>query len=402
MNIGLVTTWFPSGAGFVSKAYERALSHKNNIFIFARGCKPQVDSEWNGKNVTWASVHPCITGVYSKEFKKWIETNNISTVLFNEQRHWEIIKFAKGMNLIVGAYIDYYTADTVPFFNLYDFLICNTKRHFKVFKNHPQVVYCPWGTNIKEYTPSKSLASRPLTFLISAGWDGAYAKDADWLDRRGAGLTLRAFSKLKGECKLIVLSQVELESCPLDWSEIVNSDSRIKFMVGSFSPTPYNLGDIYVYPSRLDGIGLTLPEAISSGLPAITTNSPPMTEFVIDEFNGKLIQVEDFRGRPDGYFWAESICSEKSLIDAMSYYINNQDQILIHSSNSREFAIENLDWEKNSAFLIDWFSNLVRINKVEMNKINGVNLGQVLRYDRNNNPTPLQRILVGLKRILVK
>ena len=38
MNIGIVTTWFESGAGYVSRQYKKILeSPGNKVYIFARG-----------------------------------------------------------------------------------------------------------------------------------------------------------------------------------------------------------------------------------------------------------------------------------------------------------------------------------------------------------------------------
>ena len=54
------------------------------------------------------------------------------------------------------------------------------------------------------------------------------------------------------------------------------------------APGLYHLGDVYVYPSRLDGVGLTVGEALACGLPVITTENGPMDEFVEDGFNGRL------------------------------------------------------------------------------------------------------------------
>lgn len=400
MKIGIVTTWYASGAGMVSRAYAEALSKDNEVFIFARGCKRQKGNIWDTNNVTWAKKHPSITGVYVNEFKKWVKKNKINLVLFNEQRRWDIILEAKKMNIIIGAYVDYYTADTVQFFDLYDFLICNTKRHYSVFNSHKNVLFCQWGTNNELFIPKKTRENRPITFLVSSGNNGKNAKVASWADRTGAGFVLENFSKIKGNCRLVFLSQVKLSECPTRWKQIIDSDSRINFIDEKFEFTPYHLGDIYLYPSRLDGIGLTLPEAISCGLPAIVTNSEPMSDFVIDNFNGFLIDVKQYLGRPDGYFWAETICDGESLVRKMECYISNPGLLEEHSINSRELAIEKFNWSKNSKNLSHWMSGIKKVNEVNREFINGVSIENVKRYDRLNNPTPLERVLLGIKRFI--
>jgi len=333
-------------------------------------------------------------------FCRWVKRYSIDTLIFNEQRHWGTVVVARRLGVLVGAYVDYYTADTVPFFDLYDFLICNTRRHYSVFNNHPQSCYCPWGTHVHLYQPQPTSKERPVTFIISAGMSGGNARVHPWMDRRGVGLAMRVFQRVKGDCKLIVLSQIPLSECPQDWKNAVNNDHRIEFVVGTFNPVPYYLGDVYVYPSRLDGIGLTLPEALSSGIPVITTNCPPMNEFVEEGRNGKLIDVKEFHGRPDGYYWPEAICDEDSLAEAFQYYIRHPKQAISQGLTARLQAEQNLSWERNSAFLTAWLGK-----QKKLNKRSGIDTklteSAALKYDRARNPTPLQLTLLGVKSLFL-
>ncbi len=87
MKIGIITHWFPSGAGYVSKKYKYALQSQsqNEVYIYARGGKKFInDTEWDDDNVTWAPFHPCLTGIYFNHFKKWVKRNKIEAVIFNE------------------------------------------------------------------------------------------------------------------------------------------------------------------------------------------------------------------------------------------------------------------------------------------------------------------------------
>jgi glycosyltransferase involved in cell wall biosynthesis len=341
MNIGIVTTWFPAGGGYVSKAYKEVLSKTHNVFIYARGGQNMAgDSVWDDTSVTWAPYHT--HGVNTSHLIKWAKEKNIDVLFFNEQRYWKPVIEAKKAGFCIGSYIDYYTQETVPAFELYNFLICNTKRHYSVFDWHKNAHYIPWGTDVNKFVPIET-SNKKVTFIISAGWQGKYSGD-----RRGTLLAIKAFSKLEGDCKLIVYSQVKFNDCLPEWQDLINLDKRIDFKYGTFDPFPYNEGDVYLYPSRLDGIGLTLPEALASGLAAITTNNPPMNEFVKDNKNGLLVEVDKFLGRPDGYYWAESICNIESLTDSMQLYINNKSKLLEHKQNARNNALYYLDWNKNA------------------------------------------------------
>ena len=349
MNIAIITTWFPAGGGYVSKAYQQILEKEHNVFIYARGGQVMKGHpDWDHPNVTWAPRH--YNGIKTSHFIKWLKKNKIDIAFFNEQRYWKPVLEAKKAGICIGAYIDYYTQETVPAFEIYDFLICNTKRHYSVFDWHPNAYYIPWGTDIEKFKPGKKQKKRVPTFIISAGWQAKYSGD-----RRGSLLALKAFKKVKGECKLNVYSQVVYNECVPEWKDLLTSDNRIELKVGTFDPFPYSQGDVYLYPSRLDGIGLTLPEAVSAGLAAITTKNAPMNEFVIDNYSGLLVDVDRFLGRPDGYYWPESICRLDSLANAMQKFINTPSILKQYKVNAREFAEKSLDWNKNASSLSDIF-----------------------------------------------
>jgi glycosyltransferase involved in cell wall biosynthesis len=177
------------------------------------------------------------------------------------------------------------------------------------------------------------------------------------------------------------------------WRNIIKADSRIEVIVGTFSPFPYEDGDVYVYPSRLDGIGLTLPEAIASGLPAITTDNAPMNEFVIDDVNGKLVRVDRFLGRHDGYYWAESLCSIQSLASAMQFYIDNPEVLSKHRIGAKEFAKRNFDWMAHAPELCRIVSEAT-----QMGPISSVVRLEIEKEFRN----PFMQYLVDTKRFLEK
>jgi glycosyltransferase-like protein len=48
-------------------------------------------------------------------------------------------------------------------------------------------------------------------------------------------------------------------------------------------PTLYQAADAFVFPSLKEGWGLVVLEAIASGLPVLTSNQPPFTEFLSDQ-----------------------------------------------------------------------------------------------------------------------
>lgn len=332
MKIGFVSTWLERGATYVTKTYMSLLEDKHELFVYARGGEkfekgnPRFDAE----NVTWG-LRLGSTKIDWSHFSKWIEDKKLDVILFNEQKDIiNVLKIKKYYPSIkLGAYVDYYTEDTVADFEIYDFLLCNTKRHYSVFKWHQGAHYIPWGTdiNVFNYTKKES-ANKEITFFHSVGMSS----------RKGTDALVSAFINGKiyeKSAKLIIHSQIDINHII---SEENAKKHNIEIIVKEVpAPGLYHLGDVYVYPTTLDGLGLTIYEALACGLPVITTNYAPMNE-VINESNGKLVKVDLLRARKDGYYWPLAFVNENSLIEAMECYCRNRDKLNQMRESARAYA----------------------------------------------------------------
>lgn len=392
MNVGIVTTWFERGAAYVSKQYMKLLEKEYEVFIYARaGEKYAVgDPHWDLDNVTWGkSKNEYPTDIVLSDFKDWLINNQIEVVLFNEQLYYEPIIIAKEMGIKVGGYVDYYTLATVSFFRIYDFLICNTKRHFSVFKDHEQAYYVPWGTDTDVFKAnSYGLAEDGVvTFFASVG----YAPK-----RKGVDKILQAFALLNKEykCKLIIHTQVDILKDFPELEDTVESlihDGKLKVIEEEITaPGLYYMGDVYVYPSWLDGIGLTLLEALASGLPIITTDCAPMNEFGSDEIR-RLVAVDRYVSRGDAYYWPLSIVNIESLKRAMEYYIDHAEELPKLKRKAREWAENYGDWFQNEKQVLQIFDNSERL------PIDSLLVARLRNHDRKS-----RRFEVRLKDFLNK
>lgn len=339
MNIGLVTVWMERGAAYVTKYYADLLLKKgHNVYIYARGGEiyEKRNKPWIEYNVTYG-YRMGMTRISWRHLKKWICKNKIEVVFFNEQRELKVIlKLKKHFpNIKVGTYVDYYKEDTINEFELYDFLICNTLRHYEVFTNHPQAFYVKWGTDIEMFKPQKdSNISNKITFFHSAGMS----------DRKGTILLINTFIKYKlyKEACLIIHSQKDLN---------INEDNIKKFNINIIkktvgAPGLYHLGDVYVYPTYLEGLGLTIYEALACGLPVITTDYAPMNEIITNEI-GRLVKVKKIYTRSDAYYWPITICDENDLAEAMLFYIQNKNKLQEFKNKARYYAIKELNiWDR--------------------------------------------------------
>ena len=405
MKIGIVTTWFERGAAYVSKQYENILKENHNIYIYARGGEKyaQGDPVWDNANVHWGkkSGLPIVTGIDLPDFQNWLEKNDIEIVFFNEQWWWKPVLLCKKLNIITGAYIDYYTEETVPLFANYDFLICNTKRHFSVFNWHRQCFYVPWGTDTNVYTMNlRNNNNNELVFFHSAGMNP---------HRKGTDFTLLAFNALSKKyknVKLLIHTQKDLGAYFPELDETIAlliEAGKLELINKSISaPGLYSEGDIYIYPSRLDGIGLTLMEAMSCGLPVITSNNAPMNEFINTD-TCKTIAVKKLYCRKDGYYWPMCEVNVVDLEEQMEWYVLNISKMNELKLETRKFSEEHLDWMANQKTLDDIFL------KVQFLPLDQKSMDIAYRYDQNKNHPYIMMyhkykytIIKYLKKVLMK
>lgn len=360
MNIGIVTTWYERGAAYVSRQYAETLRNAgHDVFIFARdGEYARNDPVWDTSCVHWAKKWPLSDSsrMHVYDFRFWLKRNHIELVLFNEQRILWPIAVCQELGVRTVAYIDYYRLTSVKNFACYDGLICNTLRHFSVFNWHPGAFFLPWGTDTELFKPKQNLnrlvAPNLVTFFHSAGCS----------DRKGTDLLIHAFSKLQGPCKLVIHSQQNI----LDWfpslKETVaqlQASEKLELIHNTVTaPGLYHLGDVYVYPTRLEGIGLTICEALACGLPSIVPDNAPMNEFVHHHETGLLAKIDSYVSRADGYYWPMGIVSIDSLADQMQFCVDNADWILHAKFQSRTQALETRNWRTNSSPLPDFLTNL--------------------------------------------
>lgn len=351
MKIGIVTTWFERGAAYVSRQFKDILEEQNQVFVYARGGEKFAigDPNWDYDYVTWgkAPLTHAFTDINLKDFEKWIKEKQLDLVLFNEQKIWAPVLLCRELSVLTGAYIDYYTEQTVPMFGLYDFLICNTKKHHSVFDWHEQCIFLPWGTDTDLYRPENGVNEpERIRFFHSAGMNPF---------RKGTDLLLKAFSKIQGEAKLVIHSQVSIQSFFPELEQLIlslKSQDRLEIherTVGA--PGLYTKGDVYVYPTRLEGIGLTILEAASSGLPVIVPDYDPMNEFVDSSINGKVVKIDKFWSRWDGYYWPQCEVGVFDLTEKMQFYVDNKLSISQFKADAREYALLNFNWKHNTSSL---------------------------------------------------
>lgn len=334
MKIGFVSTWGEVGAAYVTLNYIKALEEKHEVFVYARGIvkESSTNEPWSQYHVEYSASY-ANTNIKWRHFAKWIREKEIEILFFNEQVN--IIPVIKLLlhfpDIKLGTYVDYYKKNTLSEFLLFDFLICNTQRHFSVFNEfHPQVFYVKWGVDVELFSRNPIRLVDKVVFFHSCGRS----------NRKGTKSLINAYinGKLYERSSLVIHSQFKLY---LDFDPNLYNIKIIHETVSH--PGLYHLGDVYVYPTNLEGLGLTMYEALVSGLPIIVPNNAPMNE-ITDSQNSKLIKIDKLFAREDAYYWPLCDVNEGSLIEAMKYYVEKSSALTKLKEEVRRDSITKYNW----------------------------------------------------------
>lgn len=119
-----------------------------------------------------------------------------------------------------------------------------------------------------------------------------------WLDRKGVYYLADAFGLAAGQNREIQLTVAGCGANAEDVKELFARDVRDRVRVIPFVnreevPSLYASHDIFVFPSLVEGMPLTLLEAMASGMPVVTTNTCGMADVVEDGVNGLLVAPAD-------------------------------------------------------------------------------------------------------------
>ena len=402
MRIAIVTTWWSgAGAGEVSLAFAKVLLQSgHDIYIYARhessfagdsGSISLSESNikiWKGKR----SNSPLIKSVHLRDFIQFLNSNLIDLVIFNEQVDLTPVIAAKKAGIRCVAYVDYYREDTVKSFGIYDALICNTKRHFEVFSWHKNAWFLPWGIDPSIYESVKiQEIANEFPFFHSCSYDPK---------RKGTDILLRSLEKFRDlYCTIHAypsLSQTLPEEQRL--IEMLKDQGRLKEINRLVrQPGLYSMGRIYVYPSRLEGIGLSILEAQATGLHLVAPNVEPFSDLAVP-FGSTLVSPKTYRTRADAYYWPLAEIDSEDLGSAMNQALNQISSNPRHSEEIRNYVFN----ERNIFITHEFLAQ--RLESLLFQSLDNSELGMLLNVSSQKIPVSyhgwLKKIVFSLRQII--
>jgi len=165
--------------------------------------------------------------------------------------------------------------------------------------------YVPNGVQ-ERFFIARQFSEKPSCELLFVG---------TWLDRKGVYYLAEAFGLVT---KRIPQARLTVAGCSVSAeqvkemfpAEVRDRVSVIPFVKLADIPRVYAAHDIFVFPSLVEGMPLTLLEAMATGMPVITTNTCGMADIVENDVNGVLVPPADADKLAEGI---EGLCRSTDL-----------------------------------------------------------------------------------------
>lgn len=190
----------------------------------------------------------------------------------------------------------------------------------------------------------------------------------EWGERKAPEILLRAYTKaFKNTDDVILICKVINNDPSIDINKEIskinlpNNGPDIIFLynqkIADYQmPTLYQSADCFVLPTRGEGWGMPVLEAMACGLPTIATGWSALTDF----FNDELGYVLNIKGLVDaeakcpyyeGFQWADP--DEEHLIHLMKYVYNNQREAHDKGMRAAEIVKKEWTWDRAADKIID-------------------------------------------------
>jgi glycosyltransferase involved in cell wall biosynthesis len=193
-------------------------------------------------------------------------------ILFFERPNWHprLLRLARecGVRTVCVPNWEWFRKDA-PEWRHCDFFACPSPFTENIVRacGFTRTGVLPWALDLAKL-PARRITGPARVFVHNAG-----IVDSD--DRKGTRDTIRAFGRVRrDDIRLIVRLQKPARLPPLD--------DRIDVRVGSLADVAalYHEGDVCIQPSKMEGIGFMVLEPAACGFPVITTDAPPMKDYV--------------------------------------------------------------------------------------------------------------------------
>ena len=332
MKIGIVARCDVGGLGNLTYDFWKHIHQiSRELVIFSyRGDNPNL----------YPKAIPCQKGRPTlEEIDNFLKDIDI-VLAFETPYNWNIFAKAKEKGIKTILIPMYEWSDVISPV-MPDLYLCPSKLDYQIFKKYPiRAEYLPIPVDRREF-PFK-LREKAETFVFNNGGGGTGG-------RNGLTELLEAIPLVKAQVKFLIRSYSQIPEI---------KDKRIEKVEGVVDHLDlYKEGDIFLFPHKFDGLSLPIQEALSCGMPVISTDMFPHNNYLPKEW---LFEPKGFeRGKvaPEARLINVATLDPKKIAEKIDEWANRD--ITKESKKADEIA-EQLSWENLHQKYIKLFESLIK------------------------------------------
>jgi glycosyltransferase involved in cell wall biosynthesis len=339
LEIGFVSIWYVRGITMVARQLAAALeSDAFRTHVFARW---ESDRFFAGPPVTHPRVFNAGEDPDPAVIIAWARERRLDAIVFCEihPNDWRRVVALREAGVPVFAWetLDLLRQEMIPRYRDLEGMIHGTFHGAQVFRElHPDLraVIVPWAIPPASLPPRRAPAGdRRLRFVHVGGWGGLS-------NRKNTDGVLRAWRRTAPRGAVLVLhSQVSLDRYGTELADFGRRGAGIVLHEGTVEHIfdVYADADLLLWPSRRDGVGLPVVEALACGVPVLVSDGYEMKQWLVPGEHGVVCPAREARDgmylplvEPDEDALAETIAGlaeSEDLVAAMAEHVRRDQAI---------------------------------------------------------------------------
>lgn len=302
VNVGFVSIWHVRGVTFVAKQLADALdSDLIQTHILARWESDRFDN-------SGVVLHPRVMNggddPSPEETVAWARDNDLDLVIFVEVHpgDWKRVQALKQAGIAVMCYehLDILRHEMLERYGTFDHYLFSSFHAREVFLSHfPGIssLVIPWGIPPENLPGSEAKTERHsknvTNFIHVAGWGG-------YNNRKNTDLLVEAFQKANPKNAVLHLyTQADISKYGSECERVLSKSNLFVVHEGTVDSIfeAYEGMDMLLWPSKREGLGLPIVEALASGIPVLISDGYMMKQWIIPGEHGVVCPATPKHGR---------------------------------------------------------------------------------------------------------
>jgi glycosyltransferase involved in cell wall biosynthesis len=259
-------------------------------------------------------------------------------LIFETPYNWNIIKMAKDRGIKTVMIPMYEWTNPKPPIHP-DMYLCPSLLDYDSYKDSPaEIKYIQTPVDRKQF--KFKLREKANTFVFNNGGGGSGG-------RNGLSALIEAIPLVKSDVKFIIRSLRPIPKI---------EDKRVDVRIGDFDNL-FDEGDVFLFPHMFNGLSLPIQEALSSGMPVLSTNIYPHNTYLPKRW---LFEPDGFKkGRvnENAREIDTAILDPQKIADKIDEYAGKD---ITEDSRSADAIAETISWDNLKENYIKTFTELCK------------------------------------------